>query len=171
MTVAEVLQRLVHEGDALLKAGRFAEGEARARGVLARQPRHAGGQYLLGLSALMQQRHADALAYFDGALRTDRVNPQLHFMAALCQAGLDRVEDAIASYRRALQYRPEFLEARANLGYLLECAGRTEEAAGDDEILQILGRMVKQRQESARAFEEGGRPELAAQERSEVAIL
>jgi uncharacterized protein YqeY len=31
--------------------------------------------------------------------------------------------------------------------------------------------MVKQRQESARAFEEGGRPELAEQERSEIAIL
>ena len=44
-------------------------------------------------------------------------------------------------------------------------------AAGDDEILQILGRMVKQRQESAKAFEDGGRPELAAQERSEIAIL
>ena len=49
--------------------------------------------------------------------------------------------------------------------------GACREAAGDDEILQILGRMVKQRQESARAFEDGGRPELAAQERSEIAIL
>jgi len=49
--------------------------------------------------------------------------------------------------------------------------GAARAAAGDDEILQILGRMVKQRQESARAFEDGGRPELAAQERSEIAIL
>ena len=49
--------------------------------------------------------------------------------------------------------------------------GAARAAAGDDEILQILGRMVKQRQESARAFEDGGRPDLAAQERSEIAIL
>ena len=129
MSQAEVLQRLIHEGDALLKAGRFAEGEARAREVLAHQPKNAGGQYLLGLSALMQERHGDALAYFDGALRTDRVNPQLHFMAALCQGSMGRIDDAIASYRRALQYQPEFIEARANLGYLLEHAGRLEEAA------------------------------------------
>jgi uncharacterized protein YqeY len=39
------------------------------------------------------------------------------------------------------------------------------------EILQILGKMVKQRQESARAYEEGGRLELAEQERSEVVVI
>jgi uncharacterized protein YqeY len=43
--------------------------------------------------------------------------------------------------------------------------------AGDDEILQILTKMVKQRQESAKAFEDGKRPELAAQENAEIAIL
>ena len=43
--------------------------------------------------------------------------------------------------------------------------------AGDDEILQILTRMVKQRQESAKAFEDGRRPELAAQENAEIAII
>jgi uncharacterized protein YqeY len=49
--------------------------------------------------------------------------------------------------------------------------GLAKDPAGDDDVLQILTRMVKQRQESARAFEDGGRPELAAQERSEIAIL
>ena len=42
---------------------------------------------------------------------------------------------------------------------------------GSDDILLILGKMVKQRQESARAYEEGGRLELAEQERSEIAII
>lgn len=43
--------------------------------------------------------------------------------------------------------------------------------AGDKEVLQILGKMVKQRHESVRAYEEGGRLELAEQERSEIAII
>jgi uncharacterized protein YqeY len=43
--------------------------------------------------------------------------------------------------------------------------------AGDDEILQILTKMVKQRQESAKAFEDGKRPELAAVENAEIAII
>ena len=42
---------------------------------------------------------------------------------------------------------------------------------GDDEILAILGKMVKQRQESARAYEEGGRLELAEKELSEIKII
>ncbi|RYH02404.1 GatB/YqeY domain-containing protein [Salipiger sp. IMCC34102] len=41
----------------------------------------------------------------------------------------------------------------------------------DDEVLGILGRMVKQRQESARAYEEGGRLELAEKERAEVEVI
>lgn len=41
----------------------------------------------------------------------------------------------------------------------------------DDEILAILGKMVKQRQESARVYEEGGRLELAEKEREEVGII
>ncbi|WP_439105224.1 GatB/YqeY domain-containing protein [Celeribacter marinus] len=41
----------------------------------------------------------------------------------------------------------------------------------DSDVLQILGKMVKQRQESAKAFEEGGRIELAEKERSEILIV
>jgi len=51
--------------------------------------------------------------------------------------------------------------------------GTGEETAGVscDDILGILGRMVKQRQESARAYEEGGRLELAEKELSEIKII
>ncbi len=45
------------------------------------------------------------------------------------------------------------------------------EGVADDEILAILGKMVKQRQESARAYEEGGRLELAEKELSEIAVI
>ncbi len=49
--------------------------------------------------------------------------------------------------------------------------GTAKPAASDDEILQILTKMVKQRQESAKAFEDGNRPELAAKENAEIAII
>ena len=49
--------------------------------------------------------------------------------------------------------------------------GAGKDPVGDDEILQILTKMVKQREESAKAFEDGARPELAAQERAEIAIV
>ncbi|MGR3502788.1 GatB/YqeY domain-containing protein [Pseudaestuariivita sp.] len=46
-----------------------------------------------------------------------------------------------------------------------------EAGIADDEILAILGKMVKQRQESARAYEEGGRLDLAEQELSEITVV
>lgn len=48
--------------------------------------------------------------------------------------------------------------------------GRSE-AVDDVAVLAILGKMVKQRQESARAYEEGGRLELAERERAEIAVI
>ncbi|NEY91933.1 GatB/YqeY domain-containing protein [Tabrizicola oligotrophica] len=48
--------------------------------------------------------------------------------------------------------------------------GGPEEIAEAD-ILAVLGRMVKQRQESARAYEEGGRLELAEKEQAEIKVI
>jgi uncharacterized protein YqeY len=46
-----------------------------------------------------------------------------------------------------------------------------DDGIGDDVVLSIMGRMVKQRQESARAYEEGGRLELAEKERAEIGVI
>ena len=50
-------------------------------------------------------------------------------------------------------------------------ADGNETGVPDDVLLAILSKMVKQRQESARAYEEGGRLELAEQELSEITIV
>ncbi|MBV2183119.1 MAG: GatB/YqeY domain-containing protein [Rhizobium sp.] len=41
----------------------------------------------------------------------------------------------------------------------------------DDEIMQILMKMIKQRDESAQIYADNGRPELAEQERQEICII
>ena len=46
-----------------------------------------------------------------------------------------------------------------------------DQVVGDAEILAILGKMTKQRQESVRAYEEGGRLDLAEREREEIAVI
>ena len=42
---------------------------------------------------------------------------------------------------------------------------------GDEAVVALLGKMVKQRQESARAYEEGGRIDLADKERAEIVVI
>ncbi len=55
-----------------------------------------------------------------------------------------------------------------------EIASRTEDGGGtlaEADVIAILSKMVKQRQESARAYEEGGRLELAQKEEDEIAVI
>lgn len=55
----------------------------------------------------------------------------------------------------------------------LEIANRTKPNAEttDADIAQLLAKLVKQREESAKIYDEGARPELAAKEREEIAII
>ena len=53
----------------------------------------------------------------------------------------------------------------------IEARGQGKEALGDDALLGLLQKMIKQRQESAELYEKGGRPELAQQEREEIEII
>ncbi|MEE9313165.1 MAG: GatB/YqeY domain-containing protein [Rhizobiaceae bacterium] len=49
--------------------------------------------------------------------------------------------------------------------------GAGKERVSDEDILGILGKMIKQREESAKLYEEGNRIELADQEREEMEII
>ena len=55
-----------------------------------------------------------------------------------------------------------------------EIAGRGADGTttvGDTEIMAILAKMTKQRNESVRAYEEGGRLDLAEREREEIEVI
>ena len=56
----------------------------------------------------------------------------------------------------------------------VDIASRTEanrEGVADDKILSMLQGMIKQRNESITLYEKGNRPELAAKERAEIAVI
>ncbi len=45
------------------------------------------------------------------------------------------------------------------------------EGISDDDILSLLQTMIKQRNESVKMYQEGGRPELAAREQAEIGVI
>ena len=49
--------------------------------------------------------------------------------------------------------------------------GKGKDKADDEEILDILTKMVKQREESSRMYKDAGRTELEAQELQEIEII
>jgi uncharacterized protein len=53
----------------------------------------------------------------------------------------------------------------------IDARGRGLGPLGDDELLGLLQKMIKQRHESIELYEKGGRAELAQQERDEIAII
>lgn len=53
----------------------------------------------------------------------------------------------------------------------IEARGQGKEPLGDDGVLGVLQKMIKQRNESAELYDKGGRAELAQQERDEIAII
>lgn len=53
-----------------------------------------------------------------------------------------------------------------------DIAARTgTSTVGDAEILDLCAKLIKSREESARLYDEGGRPELAENERAEITII
>jgi uncharacterized protein len=53
----------------------------------------------------------------------------------------------------------------------IEARGQGKGPLGEDEMLALLQKMIKQRQEAVELYDKGGRPELAQQERDEIAII
>jgi len=49
--------------------------------------------------------------------------------------------------------------------------GQGATSASEEELLAALAKMIRQREESAVAFEAGGRPELVAKERAEIEVI
>ena len=87
----------------------------------------------------------------------DRVN------SALKQAMKDKQPERLSTLRlinAAIKDRD--IDARSD---------GNDEGVPDSEILAILGKMAKQHRESARAYEEGGRLDLAERERAEIVII
>src|SRR6202000_77927 len=52
-----------------------------------------------------------------------------------------------------------------------DARGQDTPPLSDSDLLSVLKKMIKQRQESVELYDKGGRAELAAQEREEIAII
>ena len=82
---------------------------------------------------------------------------------ALKQAMKDKAADRLSTLRLInAAIKDKDIAARAYEG---------DTGVGDAEVLAILGKMAKQRMESVRAYEEGGRLDLADREREEIAVI
>jgi protein O-GlcNAc transferase len=104
-------------------AGRLGDAEFAYRQILAAEPRHAGALHMLGVLHFQLGHGQAGLELIDRAIVSDDRVPAYHSHRGLVLASLERQEEAIASYRRALDIQPGQAETLNNLGNALRTQG------------------------------------------------
>jgi hypothetical protein len=86
----------------------------------------------------------------------------------------DEINNAVKDAMRAKDERKLATLRMINAGLKnadIEARGQGKPPLVDADILAMLQKMIKQRQESVEMYDKGGRADLAAQEREEIAII
>jgi tetratricopeptide (TPR) repeat protein len=146
----------------LLESARYAELESVTRELLDRRPQSASLWQLLGVARARQDK--DPLSALDMAVRCAPEDAAAHLNLGNAFGRLGRLEDAAASYRRALDADPEFAEAHNNLGELsLECGRADEALLSYQQALRIRPDFAHAHQNLGKALVRLGRFEEAVQ--------
>jgi predicted O-linked N-acetylglucosamine transferase (SPINDLY family) len=110
-----------------LRAGRVAEAESGLREILAGEPGNADAMHLLGIAVHRIGREAEGVEIVRRAIQMDGGRADFHCNLGVMLTPSD-FHGATTAFRRALEIKPNFARAAANLGAILERAGEYDEA-------------------------------------------
>jgi tetratricopeptide (TPR) repeat protein len=111
------------------QAGHLHEAEPLYRQVLTLNPVHADSLHLLGVLALQVGRHDLAADLIGQAIGIDATIALYHTNLGNALKALDRLDESIACYRRAITLKPRYPEAYNNLAAALLAQNGPDEAA------------------------------------------
>jgi serine/threonine protein kinase/Flp pilus assembly protein TadD len=116
-------------GIILRQQGQLDEAVTAYRKAIEIKPDFANAQCNLGLALRDQGRVEEATAAYQEAMRLEPNNAVAYNLlgALLCDKKHD-YDGAIAAFRKAIQLKPDFTDARCNLGIALEHKGALDEA-------------------------------------------
>jgi predicted TPR repeat methyltransferase len=117
--------------------GRFEAAEALYQRVLEQEPRHPDGLHLLGVLMAQRGRHRRAAELIGQAIQVRPGESMFHNNLGNVCVDLNELDQAEASYLRALECDPARLDALNNLGVLLSHRGQAEGAE------KLLGRVIE----------------------------
>ncbi|NOU00072.1 MAG: tetratricopeptide repeat protein [Gallionella sp.] len=123
-TVTELNQLL-----ALFNAGHLDEVASQARLLTVNFPTLAPAWKLLGICLHRQGKGYEALPVLLNAAKLLPNDAEAHYNLGVTQASLKLLDNAAASYRRAVALKPDFAAAYTNLGEVLRNLGQPENAA------------------------------------------
>src|SRR5271157_1906523 len=97
------------------QAGRLQAAEQIYRQILAVEPNHADALHLLSVVASQVGNHKVAVEYIRKAIELNGTEAAFHNNLGGAYLVWRRIPEAVACYSRALELKPDFIEARVNL--------------------------------------------------------
>jgi type IV pilus assembly protein PilF len=94
-----------------------------------KEQRVSENHFDLGVMAQEKGNIQEALKEYEGALAADETFPEAHnAMGILLHLSFNRPEEAIRHYKRALEIKPDYSEAKTNLGNVYLDLGKYDDA-------------------------------------------
>ncbi|MGC2063421.1 MAG: tetratricopeptide repeat protein [Thermodesulfovibrionales bacterium] len=109
-------------------AGRLSDAEALYRFILEKVPRNADALHLLGMLAYLKGNNAKAELLIRDAISADSNVAVFHFNLGKVLKKMNRQNEAIVCYRKALFFQPDMAEAHYNLANEFCARGEYDEA-------------------------------------------
>lgn len=122
------VEKSIQEALILHQRGQLAEAETIYRNILISSPENFDALHLLGLIAYQASEPAKAEELIGKAIQVNASHPASHSNRGLALRSLERFEDALASYDRAIALMPHYAAAHYNRGNVLQDLKRFEEA-------------------------------------------
>lgn len=111
------------------RQGRLDEAARLYTQVLSEQPGNSDALHLLGVAALQQGDHRQAVELISRAVASNSGNAAYHVNLAEAYRNLGQLDRAVDCCRMALRLQPHSAEATNNLGMVLLAQARNDEAA------------------------------------------
>ena len=124
LPVIDTIQRAIRRH----QNGELEQAEALYREVLQLEPNNADALHLLGVIANQRGQNEIAVDLIEKAIKVNQAVPFYHYNAGNAYSALNKFEEAVACYQRALLLNPDYYEALNNLGNALKGQGKLEEA-------------------------------------------
>lgn len=125
-------------GEVLVEAQRYPDAITAARGALRRDERFVPAMIVLVKANLGLTRTELAYSILDQAIAIDANNPELHYLNGVRLQDNNQLAQALAEYRRAVDLRPDYVDARMRLGLQLLAGANYTEAVTQFETVSHL---------------------------------
>jgi tetratricopeptide (TPR) repeat protein len=135
--MTDELQNSLRKAYAAHQAGRLDEARSLYRDVLARSPRHADANNLMGLLCIQAGEPVRAMRHIRRALDAEPGNAQSHYNLGIAFKDQERWPEAADAFAQAVQLDEDNSDYQASLGNALRLAGRPGEA------VQVLERGLR----------------------------